>query len=519
VTAGNQPGGESALAHYLRVLRRGAWAIVLATALGATSAVVLSKRQENLYRASADIFLSSQDLAYALSNVYPPYVDPVRASATQANLARTPAVAAAAVTRAGVPGRTAGGLLARSSVSSGANSDTLIFSVTDPDAEAAARLATAYANAYTAYRRTLDTRTLVRAREELGKRIAELKASGREDSSLFASLSEKDQQLRTMEVLQDANVLLVRPARGAAQVQPEPMRNGIIGGVLGFVLGIALAFLLDALNTRVRTTSEVEQRLELPLLGRIPELPRKLRTKNRLAMVADPQSPVAESYRILATNVEFVNLDRDARTVMISSARREEGKSTTAANLAVALARAGRRVVLVDLDLRRPSLHRYFNPGSRPGLTHVLVRRAQLEDALIPVDIPLTNMDQNGRAGSLEVLWAGPSPPNPAEMARSHALSEILSQLEQRADLVLVDSPPLLGISDSVALSAKVDGLILVMRLSTLKRPVLDELHRVLDAAPTVKLGWIATGTTGEPAYGYGYGYGYGDRKREEALR
>jgi polysaccharide biosynthesis transport protein len=495
--------------------------VLLVVSLATAAAVLLSLREQRLYRASAAVFLSGQDLAASLANVQPAAADPAREAATQADLARTPAVAAQTLREARLSDRTPDQLLRNSSVDTATNADLLTFSVTDPKPRVAALLATTYARAYTAYRRSIDTDSLVRARQEVEQRIAELQRAGDRTSPVYANLVAKDQQLRTLEVLQQSNALLVRSAGQAHQIQPRPVRNGILGGVLGLMVGLGLAFLLDALNTSVRSLSEVEDRLEIPLLGRLPEPSRRLRTRNQLAMLAEPHSPEAETVRILATNLEFVNLDREACTIMLTSALRDEGKSTTAANLAVALARGGKRVVLVDLDLRRPVLDTYFGLTDMPGLTHVMLGRADLEEVLTPipiVDEGDSNVTLNGSiSGLLEVLPAGLLPPNPAEFARSHALNKILACLQERADVVLIDAPPLIGLSDARTISAKVDGLIVIARLSTLKRAILDELRRALEGAPTVKLGFVLTGVSAEEAYGYSYAYDYGidDSERE----
>jgi capsular exopolysaccharide synthesis family protein len=511
---------RSALIHNFRVVRRGSWIVVLTTAIVVLVATLLSLRQPRLYEASADVFLNGQDLASSLSNVPVPNTDPVRELGTQANLAQTPAVAQRAVRLARIPGVTASELLDSSSVTAAASADILKFSVTWPDRAEASLLATAYARAYTAYRRALDTGALVRARRQVEQRIAELEENGGRDSPIYADLVDKDQQLRTLEVLRGSNALLVRGASKARQVQPKVARNGVLAGILGLVLGLGLAFLRDALNTRVRTVEEVEERLGLPLLARLPEPSRKLRAKSRLAMIEEPHSPETEAYRILATNFDFVNLDRGARTVMITSAIGKEGKSTTIANLAVALARSGRKVVLVDLDLRRPSIDAFFDiDHRRPGLTHVILGRASLDEALVSVLAP---GDQDGATpstngtgrGWLEILPSGPLPPNPGEFAGSHALDEVFRLLGEHADVVLIDAPPLLHVSDSIALAAKVDAMLLVTRLSSTRRSTVEELRRTLDGAPVVKLGFIVTGVTAGATYGYGYGYGYTKTRR-----
>lgn len=519
--------GHSSLVHYLRVLRRGILVVLATLAVFTAGAVFLSLRQERLYRASSDVFLNSQDLVAALSNVLVSYFDPVRDSQTQANLAATPTVAQRALEAAGVENRTPAELLGNTSITPTSNADVITFSVTDPDPAIASRLATAYAKAYTSYRRQLDTRSLDRARVEIQQRLDQLEAEGARNTALYSSLSEKEQQLRTMALLQGSKTLLVRSAGGAGQVQPQPVRNGILGGILGLFLGIGFAFLLDALNTRVRTATEVQERLDLPLLARVGEAPKRFRAANRIVMLSDPHGPGAESYRILATNLEFVNLERGAKSIMITSALRAEGKSTTAANLSVALARAGHRVTLVDLDLRLPTIHKLFGLDQGVGLAHVVLGRASLDEALVKIPIldeEAPSSSSNGAGGSmLQVLPTGPLPPNPAEFVDSHALGKILSDLQAQSDIVIVDSPPLLALSDTVKLTRKVDAVVVVARLSLIRRATLEELRRVLEGAPTAKLGTVVTGATAQDGYGYGYGYSYGgDRsgsQEKEAVR
>ncbi len=445
-----------------------------------------------------------------------PYTDPVRAAQTQAEIARVPAVAQRALTDSQVRSRTPAQLLGESSVSSSPDSDLLTFTVTDRNRQIATRLASAYAAAYTSYRHQLDTANLVRARGEVEKRLDELREAGAVRSVPYANLVDKDQQLRTMELLQASNVLLSRPATGAAQVQPKPTRNAILGGVLGLALGIGLAFLRDVLNTRVRTGSEVESRLGLPLLGRIPEPPRRLRSKEKLIMLADPHTPAAEAFRVLATNIDFVNHDRGARTIMVTSARRGEGKSTTVANLAIAFARSGRRVALIDLDLRRPTIETFFGLKGRPGLTQVALGHMRLDEAVAKIAVvdesELKLRAGNGSVeGMLDVLPSGPLPPNPPEFLSQSGLSDVLAQVTERADLILIDATPLLDLSDAMALAARVDAVFVVTRMDNLRRSVLDEMSRVLSGVPVVKLGFVLTGTKADGGYAYGgYGYGYG---------
>jgi Mrp family chromosome partitioning ATPase len=509
-------GTDVALRHYLAVIRRGFWIIALTSILATAVSVFLSMRQETTYRASAVVFLGTANPAFLYSGIPEPGVDPDRYLRNQATFAQLPAVAERAVQESGITGHTAGQLLASSSVSATQGSDLLEFSVTDDDPVTAARLATSYARAYTTYKRLLDTRTIVRTRERYEQQIAELEANGDRGSARYDELVTQYERLRTLELLQGSNELTIRPADSAAELGPQPVRNGVLGAVLGLVLGIGLAFLRDALNTRIRSAAEVEEQLALPLLGRIPKPRRGLRRKDRLVMLHAPTTEEAEAYRILAANLEVANADRGARTIVVTSPLGGEGKSTAIANLAIALARAGRRVVLVDLDLRRPYLERFFlppdsSPQGAPGVTDVLAGQAKLADALIrvPLDADGPNWSEpslNGRpSGRVELLTSGATS-NPTEVIASHALEPLLAELEQRADLILIAAAPLLRVSDTIALSSKVDALIVLVD-RTMTRPVLTELRRVLEAARVVKLGVVLTGVTADDGYASPYGY------------
>jgi Mrp family chromosome partitioning ATPase/capsular polysaccharide biosynthesis protein len=491
--------------------------------------VVFSLHQQSMYRASAQVLLSDQNLASALTGTQQSTgvsLQADRVAQTQADLARVPDVARRALAEVRLR-RSPGVLLAHSSVTAKTNADLLQFSVTDHDPALAARLATAYAHQYVLYRQQLDTGALQRARAEVQQRIDELPKSS---SALMQSLIEKDQQLATMEALQTSNASVVENAGSAAQVQPRPLRNGVLGLAFGLFLGLGLAFLWEALDSRVRSAEEIGERLNLPLLARLPEPPRRLRKDEQIVMLADPRSTSAEAFRMLRTNLEFARLGHDVKTIMITSAVEQEGKSTSVANLGVALARAGQAVVLVDLDLRRPFLDRFFELHGRRGLTDVAIGEAELGDVLVHVpfrdltDGPVLKpapRGANGHAaaqtptvslhvGSLSVLPAGRIPPSPGDFVGSVALAAILHELRERFDTVLVDTPPMLKVGDAMTLSPNVDALVLVTRMNVVRQQMVTELRRLLDASPTRKLGFLVTGAESEEGYGYGSYGGYG---------
>jgi polysaccharide biosynthesis transport protein len=507
---------------YVRVARRRKWAIVLAVVLLVGAAVLFSLQQQRLYQASADVLLSRQNIAASLSGTPDPSVNqqPQRISATQAGLAAVPDVAERVLDAAGLDDRTPQQFLNASSVMPRAETDLLTFRVTDSDRGLAIRLATEYARQFTIYRRELDTAALERARVALETQIGELKRAKETKSRLYANLVSKQQQLATMEALQTGNTSLVRSATTAAQVQPKLVRNVVLGLGVGLMLGIILAFLWEALDTRIRSADEIGAALHLPLLARLPEPPRQVREQNGLVMLTDPGGSQGEAFRMLRTNFDFATLGREARAIMVTSALESEGKSTTAGNLAVALARAGRRVALVDLDLRRPYLARFFDLNGRPGVTDVALGHVALDEALVPIVVadPGENIDGasgNGRSrasieGLLEVLPSGPTPPDTGEFVGTRAVAGIVEALRQRADIVVIDAPPLLHVGDAMVLSAQLDALLIVTRVKLLRRATLRELHRVLNTMPVHKLGFVLAGAEKEDGYGYGYGYGSG---------
>jgi succinoglycan biosynthesis transport protein ExoP len=517
---------HAALREYLRLAWRRKWLILIPVILAPLAATAFALRETKLYRASAQVLLSNANLAAQLTGGASADTQLAgggdRETRTQADLARVPMVLNRTIEASGVRDHTPGELAQSSSVSTATNSNLLTFKVTDRDPEVAAKLASEYARQYTIYRGELDTGAIKRARTALHRRLNGLVAQDERNTSLYRSLVGKDQQLETLEALQTSNAYVVREASGAEQVQPRPARSALIGLGLGIFLGIGLAFLRETLDTRVRSADEVRNRLGLPLLARLPEPPRRLRSRDHLTMVDEPRSPAAETFRVLRTNLDFANLERGARSIMLTSALQGEGKSTTVANLGVTLARAGRHVVLADLDLRRPYLDRFFGIHSTPGITHVALGQARLDEALATVfrgGESGTGTNGAELEGVLEVLPAGVLPPDPGEFVLTRAVGEILQELAARSDLLLLDTPPLLGLGDAFTLSEKVDALMLIARLRTLRRPMLSELKRILDSVPATKLGFIVTAAgleEGEYGYGYRYGYRYGRKERSD---
>jgi polysaccharide biosynthesis transport protein len=510
------------LVDYLQVLRRRLWMFLAVVILVPAIAVVLTMMQAPAYKASAQVLLDQQTVTGGQASP----TDPAREAQTQAELARVPAVASRAINAARVRNLTPAEFLKASSAAPTLGSDFLTFSMTNSDPAIARRLATTYAAAYVDYRQDQDMQDLKDARAAAQRQLKQLETAGLKGSAEYRNLVREDRRLATLAALRAPTAKVVRPADQATKVGPKIIRNEMIGLALGLVLGLALAFLWDALDTRIRSVETLREGLGLRLLGRLPSPARKLQKDDQLVMLAAPLGHEAEAFRVLRASFDYANADYQARTIMVSSAVGGEGKSTTVANLAVALARAGRRVVLIDSDLRRPSLHRFFGLDQHPGLIDVELGHVELEEALRPV--PLRQWDAtaaNGsrpagrRQGRLEILTAGHVFQAPDELGVELTVAGVAKSLQDHADLVLIDAAPLLPVGDALALSAHVDALVLVVRLDSLRPSAFDDLRRTLASSPARKLGFILTGAETSDAYTHFYRYATPGRRGDEEVQ
>lgn len=543
-TLGTEPPPPKTLADYLAIFWRRKWIIIALPLAAGVVAFAITERGVPSYRADALVLLNRADVVSGVTNTQDPTVfDSTRFLQTQANVARSPKLATRVAAAAGVRGLTAGAVLGASSVTPETDSDLLRFSVTGASATNAVAIANAYATEFTKFKTELDTLRVDNALREIRSRLRGLEARGQSDGTAYQTLTQYQSQLMIGRLLLTDSASVLEPAAGAAEVGSSPQRNLVAAALLGLVLAMGIVLLAETLDRRVRTEEELEATLELPLLGRVPEPPQKLQKRKRLVMLAEPMGSHSEAFRRLRTNIEFVNLERRAKTIMFTSAAPQEGKSTTIANVAVAFARAGRRVALVDLDVRLPSQHLLFGVRPYHGIAEVVLGEDTLERAMQRIVLPGVDTvvdpadngsrpspanarwtpvsasrgavsplrrPTNGRADSesiLHLLVGGRVPPAHGEFLNDERITAVLENLGENFDLVLVDAPPLLAVGDAMALSAKVDAIVVVTHFG-IRRPVLNELARQLDSCRASRLGFILTGAPESEGYGYGYGYG-----------
>jgi capsular exopolysaccharide synthesis family protein len=282
-----------------------------------------------------------------------------------------------------------------------------------------------------------------------------------------------------------------------APSSPKVLLFTILAAFAAFAVATAFAFAVDFLDDTVKSPDDVEGLTHLPMLGAIIRMPGddKRGAIHRLVTHLYPQSPAAEAYRSMRTNIEFTSVDEPIRRLLITSAVPGEGKTTTAANLAVAFAQSGRRTILVDADLRRPGVHELFDLRNDRGLTNLLIGDA----------VALQTVAQQVEEPNLRVITTGTIPPNPAELLGSNKMVTIMEKLRESCDLVIIDSPPLQAVTDAAILAAMVDGTVLVVRAGATRRAAvrhgLESLGRVGAKVLGVALNRVAGGTL--RTYGY----------------
>lgn len=300
----------------------------------------------------------------------------------------------------------------------------------------------------------------------------------------------------------DLYVTVLAPATlPNAPISPNIPQIIIIGAILGFILSCVMIYTLEYIDDTIKDAEDSQRIFGKPTLGAIIRISGIRNPADGLVTLKQPRSPIAEAYRVLRTNLRFSGIENPGGVMLVTSAGPGEGKSTTAANLAVSLAQVGKRVVLVDADLRRPSVHKLFGMDNSHGLS----------DLFSTENVALESVMQNTPIPSLRVITSGAIPPNPAEMLDSRLMTQILATLRQNTDMVIIDSPPVLPVADASILGSRCSGAVLVVDSGKTRTEIARRAVRTLEQANVKVAGVILNKMGSKQAAGYYYYY-YGQK-------
>ncbi|PZS02447.1 MAG: hypothetical protein DLM70_10335 [Chloroflexi bacterium] len=382
------------------------------------------------------------------------------------------------------------------------NPDTSLFSCSASahQAEVAALVANQLATVFTQGEQAFDQQryqtvlTNIRSSEAIARKNGDAALLSRLQGSEISVLVDAAQRASIVRITQQAQ-------RPTSPSSPHPTLNAALAFLAALLLVLGVGFVSDRLDDSVRGEEEIKELTGLPLLGIVPSidmLKDRALSPNSLLFFTGKRSPEAESFRVVRTGIAFSRIDDPPRCLLVTSTVQAEGKSTFASNLACAFAESGKSVILVDLDLRRPSLSKIVNTPMR-GLTNVLLDQASsLESYLVAGALP-----------NLRVLPSGPTPPSPAELISSLRMAQVIQRLQTMADIIIIDSPPILAAADAAITAGLCDSAVLLVRPDRITRRGLTRAVETLNGVGVRVIGMVVNGVPRTDADYYGYGNYY----------
>jgi succinoglycan biosynthesis transport protein ExoP len=504
----------ASLRDYLRVLRSRRLLILGVMVAFAAAAFLVSSLQKKEYTAQTS--LSFQDISTdpLLNQQSIPTISPDQLAAINADLIKRPSVANQVKDRLNT-NLTAADLQDSVSTEVSTRTNFVVIQAIRDAPDFAARLA----NAYGAVVLKQDTQELsTRVNDTIDRLKDQLKdTKGGTASQDLLEQQLLQQQIARLETIRDLAqpVQVAKPATvPSSPSSPKVAQNTILGAILGLAFGLLAAFMRDSLDRRLRNTDEVQAELKLPVIGRIPD--DALGHPGFANGAVDDADVHLEAFRMLRTNLEFLQAGSPIKTVMVTSGLPEEGKSTVAMALAGAAAVAGKRTLLVECDLRRPCFADRLGVEAQPGLTDYLVGQAEPADILQVVKLsPPIRMGGNGKGtakdaeeyANMVCITAGSTSPLPAEMLGSDRFASFLAEVSKAYDMVVLDTSPILSVVDALELAPQVEGLLVCVRLSKTTKEEARAAGEALAHLPGRPTGVVVTGVQADDAY-YGYNYG-----------
>ncbi len=315
--------------------------------------------------------------------------------------------------------------------------------------------------------------------------LAQLERQKKANEEIYTMLLGKLEESKIAEAMQISQARIIDYATVPDDpVEPKPKQNVILGFLLGLLVGIGCAFLLEYIDTTIKTSKEIEELTGITVLATIPMM--KNGQPAEIPIAREPYSEIAEAYRILRTNITFSAATRPIKSLLVTSTIPQEGKTTTCINLGITLSQTGQKVVILDCDFRRPKLHKYFNEiikGNHNGLSDVLINKAQLKEVI--KSSPFEN---------LCFVTSGTIPSNPAELLGSSRMNDILDSLKKEFDFILIDAPPALGVADARVLGKVCDGILVITMVGKTARDAVVEIRDELERAGEKIIGYVLNG-------------------------
>jgi capsular exopolysaccharide synthesis family protein len=498
-------GANPSFRTYLHVLRQRKWWVGAIAMGGLAVSLAFSLIAHKQYSASAQLLVQPSVNASALDGGQ---VQPVTQTVVQTELQLVTSAPVQQAVRARL-GSTPPVLATEV-----AQTNVMAITASSRVPSQASLIANLYATAFVQYQQTVATHSLTTAEAQLRSQISsiakQVKSFGSNTTSAEAIallnqeavLKEQLAQMQVSGATDTGNVVLVAPAQTpVSPSSPKPLQDSLLGLAVGLALGLGAAFLRDSLDERLTSKEATEHAGGVPVLAMTALVTTWRRQNPLIITLTEPNSPAAESFRSLRTSLQFARQEQQIRSLVLTSPGVGEGKTSTLANLGVVFAQAGERVVLVSCDLRRPRIGAFFGLDEHEGLSSVLLDQQTLEEAVLPVP----------GSDRLSLLPAGPVPPNPAELLDSARTGDIFARLRDQYDLVLIDSPPVLPVTDAAILSRYADATLMLAAAGQTRRSDLHRAVEKLDQVGTTILGTVLNKVTRQTGRYYGYTYTYGD--------